>query len=91
MPNTSLSPVLQQTKTLRTWMQRLLQPFSRPLITEAEKKQFDEEGYLVIDPQVPDSLLEQIKAEVEPLHSPRTCRHGRVPAHSSCPGCMEDL
>ena len=56
------------------------------VITAEQRRLFDRQGYLVIDPQVPDELIERIKADVEG-------KYNRLPAGTPgypCFGRIQD-
>jgi hypothetical protein len=60
--------------------------FAPAVVTDEERQAFDRDGYLVIDPQVPDELVERIKADVEGKYDRHVAGHQGYP----CFGRVQD-
>jgi hypothetical protein len=65
-PSSVLRPLSAIPRVVRRIRHKL--SFAPAVVTDEQRRQFDRDGYLVIDPQVPDELVEQIKADLEGKH-----------------------
>jgi hypothetical protein len=66
-PSSALSPLYSARRLLRRICRSL--SLAPAAITVEQRRQFDRDGYLLIDPQVPDQLIERIKADLADKHT----------------------
>lgn len=76
-PSSALSPLYSARRLFLRLCRSL--SFAPAVVTGEQRRQFDRDGYLVIDPQVPDEVIERIKADLDGKHKRAPAGHVGYP------------